>query len=583
MSVYVRRLIRYGRPYLGKAVASSLMAMVVAAGNAAPAYFLKLLVDDVLASEKGRKFLLPFALFIFTSMLVKGVFYFGQIYYASYVSNGMIKDLRQDIFQQLINYSLGFYYKHPLGQVMSRFTSDALLLQGIIQSLVSVVSDSVTIVFLIGYIFYVNFRLALVSLIVLPPIVYVITKFSKKIRRLSYQQQDKIGDITAHLQESFSAVKEIKAFLMEKERVEGFSRINDDSFVINLKNNRLVAMVLPVVELFNTLAISSVMMYGGWLVLNGVMTKGDLFSFLAALGILFTPMKRLTTVNNYLQQADGAARRIYEYLDAIAEREVIDGEINQFSIQGRLEFKDVFFSYETGKEVLRGISFTARPGEVIALVGRSGAGKTTIINLIPRFFKIDRGSIMIDGTDISCFSLPCLRSIIGMVPQETFIFKGTILENILMGTQSGMEKVTEVAKAANAHDFIMQLPNGYYTEISERGTNLSGGQRQRIAIARLILKSPGILLLDEATSSLDCESEKLIQEALERLTKGRTTFVIAHRLSTVINADRILVIDEGKIAEEGSHATLMQQKGIYYNLYQTQHAFASPETVIGNA
>ncbi|MDD5091133.1 MAG: ABC transporter ATP-binding protein, partial [Candidatus Wallbacteria bacterium] len=366
MNAYTRRLLSYGKPYFGKAFASSLMAIFVAGGNAAPAYLLKVLVDEVLPSGSGSKKLVGFTLAILGIMFVKGVFQFGQIFLAAFVSNGMIKDLRKDIFDRLIRYNMGFYYRHQLGQVMARFTSDALLLQGIIQSLVSVVSDTLTIIMLLGYIFFVNSRLAVISLVVIPPVIFVITRFSRKIRRLSYQQQDKVGDISAYLQESFSAMKEIKAFVLEENRSKGFDKINEETFVICLKNNRVIASVLPVVEMFNSMAICFVIMYGGYMTVRGEMTGGDLFSFLAALGILFTPIKRLTTVNNYLQQAEGAARRIYEFLDDASFRECDNqGIVDYHHVSGAVDFREVSFSYDGRKEVLKKISFEIQPGEVV--------------------------------------------------------------------------------------------------------------------------------------------------------------------------------------------------------------------------
>lgn len=569
MKVFIRRMFPYARPYLWKAVLSSLLAIVVSAGNFSPVYFVKLIIDKVLVKGADHKYLWMACVGLILMIIVKGFFYYGQIYLASIISNGIVRDLRQELYSRIINYSTVFYHKNPTGQMMSRFLNDVAVLQGSIQSMVSLVSDSFLIIFLLVWNMTRDLKFALATILVLPPISFVIRIFSKKIRRISYRLQTRVGDISAFLQETFNGIREIKTFVLEEKRKEDFWNINNDSYIISNKNMRINGTVLPIIEFFNVVALSLVLYYGGLVVTRGDMTPGDLFSFITALGIMFTPIKRITNVNNYVQQAVGAAYRIFEYLDSPFKEEDHEEGIKR-EVNGDILIKELSFSYDGNEEVLNNISLEIKEGEKLAIVGKSGSGKTTIVNLLPRFYEAPHGKIFIDEIPIEDYSLSSLRENIGIVPQETFIFRGSVKENINMWKDVSEEDIILAAKAANAHDFIMALPHGYNTELEERGTNLSGGQRQRIAIARLILKNPKILLLDEATSALDTESEVLVHEALDRLMEGKTTIIIAHRLSTIKNADRIVVINEGDIVELGTHEELMSEKGSYYILYQTQ-------------
>jgi len=573
LKIFARRMFPYAKPYIAKAVLSAFLAIVVSAGNFSPVYFVKIIIDKVLVKNTGRAFLPLVCIGLIAMIIIKGLVYYGQIYLASIISNGIVRDIRQDLFDRLINYSMVFYHKNPTGQIMSRFLNDISILQNSIQSMVSLASDSFLVIFLLLWNMSRDFKFALATILVLPPISFVIKIFSKKIRRLSYRLQTRIGDISSFLQESFNGIREIKTFVLEKKRKEDFWNINHDNYIISNKNMRINGTVLPIIEFFNVLALSGVLYYGGLLVINGSMTKGDLFSFITALGIMFTPIKRITNVNNYLQQAVGASYRIFEYIDSpYIENPMGDGIISP--INGNINIKELDFSYEAGNTVLKNISINIKSGEKLAIVGKSGSGKTTLVNLLPLFYKAPENKIFIDNIPIEKYSLSFLRENIGIVPQETFIFKGKVKNNISLWGDYSDEEIIEAARAANAHEFIMDLPYGYQTELEERGSNLSGGQRQRIAIARLILKNPKILLLDEATSALDTESEALVHEALDRLMEGKTTIIIAHRLSTIKNADRIAVIKDGTIIELGNHQELIKSKGEYFNLYQTQFANA---------
>jgi len=457
---------------------------------------------------------------------------------------------------------------------MSRITSDILTLQNVISSSVSIVADFLTIVGLVSWILWINFKLAIISFIALPFIGVTIVKFSRRLRRIAKNLQNTVGDLTSVLQENISGIRTIKSNGAEKSQIEFFEEENNKNFRANMKNAQTTAMILPIVELLNTTGLVIVLGYGGWLVIksgDSGFTPGDLISFLTALGMLLTPMKRLTNVNNYIQQMSASLERIYEILDESREDDETMGMEKLEDVRFGVEFSDVSFTYEGTQAGVKNISFKVEAGKSLAIVGPSGGGKTTIINLLQRFYKIDGGEILVDGKNIWKLELESLRSHIGVVPQNPILFSWSVKDNIGFGNiDYSMEDIVKAAKMANAHDFIMQLPNGYDTKIGEHGVKISGGQRQRIAIARAIIRDPGILILDEATSALDSATEKQVQAAIDEMQKDRTTIIIAHRLSTVKKADRIVVLLRGEIIEQGSHQDLIDAKGEYASLYKHQ-------------
>jgi len=573
--VVLKRLLKFIAPYKWHLFLAIICSAVVALTSSAPAYIMLKIINKVLITTIKPELKLYWLKIISASVmiliLVKGIFYYVQVYLMAYTGQKVIFDIRNKLFSQLQKLSLSYYHKNETGQLMSRVLNDVAVIQNVVGSTLSFITDFLTIVILIFWIFYLDFKLSLMVFIIIPVISTVVSTFSRKMRRVGKLVQMKVGDITSILQETISGIEVVKSFAMEEREEKRFIAKNEESFKVHMKATRLLASVLPVVETLNTIGLVVVLYYGGYRVIRQEINPGQLISFLTALGMLFTPLKRLTHVNSFVQTAIGAAERVFELIDADDEIKDCENAVQFSELKGNVRFQNVSFSYNREEKVLRNISLDVQAGEIIALVGYSGAGKTTLAKLIPRFYDPQEGVIMVDGIDIKKIVKKSLRSYIGIVPQETILFSTTIKDNIAYSVQqASMEEIIEAAKVANAHDFIMTLPKGYKTEVGERGVRLSGGQKQRIAIARAVLKDPKILILDEATSSLDNESEALIQEALERLMQGRTTFIIAHRLTTITKANRIIVLDKGEIVEIGTHEELLKQKGLYASLYEMQ-------------
>jgi subfamily B ATP-binding cassette protein MsbA len=546
---------------------------MVAATNLYVPWIIKDVIDEVLAA-KDYSMLNTIAAGIIVVYLARGFFFFGQTYLMSYIGQRVVIDIREALYRHLQRLSLSYFEKRQTGAIMSYVTNDVAALQNaMVENVIDMVTEGMILIGSIGAMFFIHWKLTLLTLITLPLVAHAINIFGKKLRRTSRVMQERAADITSVLQEAISAVRVIKSFVREEYEINRFSHENEKNFRAQMKNAQLMATLTPTIEFLAAIGVTVIIWYGGVEVISGNLTAGALIAFLMYVINLTNPMKRLSRVYGNIQRALAAAQRVFEVLDTEPEVRDMPGAGIMPPIVGRVSFEALSFEYKPGELALSDVNFTAEPGQMIALVGPSGAGKTTIGSLIPRFYDPSAGVIRIDGIDIKTVTLDSLREQIGIVPQETVLFNGSVYENIRYGRlDATRDEVVAAAKAANAHNFIMEMPEGYDTQIGERGGKVSGGQRQRLAIARAILKNPRILILDEATSALDTESEKLVQEALDQLMVNRTSFVIAHRLSTIQRANMILVMEKGRIAERGSHDELLAQGGLYSKLYQTQFA-----------
>ncbi|HIU63845.1 MAG TPA: lipid A export permease/ATP-binding protein MsbA [Candidatus Avacidaminococcus intestinavium] len=572
MTLYLR-ILSYIKPYIGRLIAAAICTALAAAGNLYVPWIIKDVIDQVL-TDKNATLLNAIAIGIVVIFFIRGVCFYGQNYLMSYVGERVIIDIRGAVYQKLQRLSVSFYDKNKTGTIMSYVTNDVSALQSaMVQNTIDMITEGCVLIGSIAAMFYLDWKLTLFTFCTFPAVLWLMDFFGKRIRRSGRKIQECTAEITSVLQETIASSRVIKSFVREEYEIERFREQNIANFRANMKNAQLMALLTPVIELVAAIGVTAIIWYGGHGVINGDLTAGSLVAFLVYAVNISNPVKRLTRVIGNIQKALAAAQRVFDILDMPEEVQEIEGAKPLPPIEGHVEFQNITFAYEPGETVLDDITFTAQPGDVIAIVGPSGAGKSTIANLLPRFYDVQAGKILIDGVNIKDVTLASLREQVGIVPQETILFNDTLYNNILYGRlEATVEEVEAAAKAANAHNFIMELPGGYETRLGDRGMNLSGGQRQRIAIARAILKNPRILVLDEATSALDTESERIVQEALDRLMVGRTSFVIAHRLSTVKNADRILVLQKGKIVEIGNHdALLANADGLYAHLYSIQY------------
>lgn len=531
--------------------------------------------NDFVLSGSKIDALMRICFLVLVTFLLKNITGYTQAYFMAYVEYGATKDIRDEAYFHLHQLPMSYFKKERVGNLISRFTNDVIIVQSSITATFSnLIKEPLTIIVFLGIALSISWRLTLVAFIVLPFSMLIIGWIGLKLRKQSTLVQAKIADITSILQETISAVKIVKAFGMEKYENKKFTKETDSYFRLMLKIIRIRNIASPITEFLSVLVGVFIIYYGGVMVLQQESLKASEFlGFLFAIFQMMPPIKELTSVNNRIQEASAAGDRIFEILDTKPTIKNKPGATEISEFRDKIEFENVFFSYEDSIEpVLKDISFKANRGEIIALVGPSGGGKSTLVDLLPRFYDPDSGRIIIDGIDIKDTRIEDLRSLMGIVTQETYLFNETIRNNIAYGKEEyPIEKIIEAAKTANAHSFIMELPKGYDTVIGERGTKLSGGQRQRISIARALVKNPEIMIFDEATSALDNESELLVQEAIERMMKNRTTFVIAHRLSTIRHATKINVIDYGKIVQQGKHDELLaDEKGLYRKLYEMQ-------------
>jgi subfamily B ATP-binding cassette protein MsbA len=569
MDLY-RRLLQFVKPYW-KHLAGAMVCMIfVSAATSGSAFLVKPVLDDVFF-KKDLVMLKLIPLAIIGIFILKGVFDYGQAFLMSYVGQRIIADLREKIYNHIQSLSLSFFTRNPTGVLMSRILNDVNMIQGAVTDAVTgLLKDCFTLAGLVAVIFYRDWKLAIIALVVFPVAVLPIVKFGKKLRSYSTRSQSAMADITTILLETITGIRIVKAFNMEDHERRRFANINRRLFGILVKAVRVRALSHPLMEFLGGVGIAFIVFYGGYNVIQGAATPGTFFSFLAALLMLYEPVKRLSGINNTVQQGLAAASRIFEVLDTVPEIRDKPGARVLASVSQGIEYRDVSFKYEEDW-VLRSINLSIRVGEMVAFVGASGGGKTTLVNLLPRFYDVTSGRLLVDGVDIREFTTESLRAMIGIVTQQTILFNDTVRNNIAYGNiDQPFEKIVKAAQAAFAHGFIQNLPQGYETIIGEQGIKLSGGERQRISIARALLKNAPVLILDEATSSLDSESEVEVQKALEYLMQGRTTLVIAHRLSTIRKADRIMAISGGRIVEEGTHEGLLAKEGEYKKLYLPQ-------------
>jgi subfamily B ATP-binding cassette protein MsbA len=503
---------------------------------------------------------------------LRGFFVYGQTYLMSYVSQKVVIDLREALFRHFQRLSVSYFDRSRTGKVLSYMTNDVGALQGALaQNVIELSTESLTLVGSLIAMLYLHWQLALLTLITVPLVAQAMKLFGKKLRKASGTMQQRAAEITSVLQEMIVSIRLIRLFVREDYETDRFIRENDNNFTAQMKAAQLSATLTPVIEFLAAIAVTVIIWYGGREVISGNLTSGSLIAFLVYAVNISNPVKRLGNVYGNIQRAVAAAERVFDVLDTLPEIEDAPDAIELPPVTGNVSFENVTFEYREGEPALKNLSIEIPAGQILAIVGPSGAGKSTVANLLPRFYDPQAGIIRIDGVDIRNVTVRSLREQIAMVPQETILFNASIYENILYGRlDADREAVIAAAQAANAHDFILQQPNGYETQIGERGSQLSGGQRQRIAIARAILKDPRILILDEATSALDAESERVVQDALDKLMIGRTTFVIAHRLSTIQRADKILVMEKGRMIECGRHTDLLDAGGLYCKLYSLQ-------------
>ena len=571
MNPTIKTLIAQIKPYRKEWILAVISMIAVAIFTAQLTLLVKQILDDVLIQTK------PDALFRVSILLIffyagKGIFSFLSSYLMTSIGLKIVRNLRNKLYSHIMYQSLTFFSAEKTGDLTARVISDTDRIQDAVSKALSdLVKETFTLAGLLIVIFYLDWKLALISFTLFPLVVYPITRFSSRLRHASRKSQESISRLSQILFESITGSRIVQAYQMEDREAKKFEQTSQKLLEEGLRSSRIVSFLSPFMELLSGVAAVLVMWYGSRQIQAGTLTAGDFTAFLSALFFMYTPIKKLSKSNQTIQQAVASYERIQAVLNRNERIVEQPNAVDLPRVSNIIEFRDVSFRY-LDEPVLTGIDFTVQAGEVIALVGPSGAGKSTLVNLIPRLYDVSSGSIRVDGHDLREGTLTSLRSQIGLVSQEIILFDDTVAANIACGQPEAIqEEIEEAARAAFAHDFISLLPKGYSTEIGERGHRLSGGQRQRIALARAILRNPAILILDEATSELDAESEIAIQKALENLLKNRITFIVAHRLSTIRKADKIIVLEHGQIQEIGTHADLLDSKGLYRKFHELQY------------
>jgi ATP-binding cassette, subfamily B, bacterial MsbA len=575
------RFWEYVRPHGWLVVVSLVLVAIVGVLEAATPFLIGLTFDTLLRSSTAPALFVPFAGFqlavqpdagpvllvaLIVATAVKALAEYGSINVTAYLGQAVVRDLRNDLFERILYQPLRFFHFNPTGELISRVSADVERIQtAASETLAEFLKQTAILVFLVITIFAIDWKLASVSLILLPLVFYPTVWFGKRLRSLSRSNQQEMAEMANVLYETLAGNRIVKAFGMEKAEAGKFRKVTQRIFKLNLRQKMTHSLSSPLMEILGVLVVAGFLVYARSQIINSRMTVGLFVAFIIALIKLYDPVRRMSGINNSFQQASGASGRIFEIMSLDPEHDTGSKSLPTF--HDRIDFEDVHFSYESNDTVLDGISFTVRRGEVVAIVGSSGAGKSTLVNLLPRFYDVSSGRILIDGVDLRKVQLQSLRNQIAIVTQDVILFNDTIRANIAYGDPAaGDDAIVRAAKAALVDDFVTD----YDAAIGERGLRLSGGERQRISIARALLKNAPILILDEATSSLDAESEALVQQALQNLMEGRTTIVIAHRLSTVRRADRIIVLADGRIKESGTHEELVVRRGLYWKLYNLQ-------------
>ncbi|HET9574879.1 MAG TPA: ABC transporter ATP-binding protein [Nitrospira sp.] len=563
-----KRFLPFLKPYLSRMLFAGLLVMGVAAINLALLRLAGTLWDVITVQHDAGRMTELIALFL-GLVVLQGLCSMGHSYFTAWVSQHIVADFRRHLFAHLQTLSVSFFARRRTGELLSRLMNDVTVIQSVVtETPIDTAKQLVTFVGGIAFLLAMNWRLCLLILVLLPLLVVVAKFFGRRLKSLSTSIQDQTAALSTLIEEVLSGIRIVKSFVQTRREETRFSTQVGQTLSLTMRRAGIMAVFIPVISLLTFSAAAAVLWYGGRQVIDGAVSPGDLFAFVLFAGILIGPFSSAARVFAQVREAQGATERVFEILDT--QSDVVDAPNAMVlsNVSGHIQVEHVSFAYDRRQPVLANMSFEAKPGELVAIVGPTGAGKTTVMNLIHRFYDPTEGQITIDGHDLRQVTLESWYRQIALVPQEMILFGGTILDNIKYGNRDASEEAVKAAsRAAHAHDFIMSFPDQYHTIVGEKGINVSGGQRQRIAIARAILKNPRILLLDEATSALDSESERLVQEALERLMKGRTTFVIAHRLTTIQGADRILVLNKGRLVESGTHNELMDRQGLYHYLY----------------
>ena len=568
----MKRLVKiYLRPYFGQVFLALIFMALAAAMTAAIAQLMQPILDDVLNGQQ-TSLILPVASAVLGVFVIRGLSTYLHTIIMNKVGQSIVADIQKNLFSHFMHLDLQFFHANPSGQLISRVINDVNVMRIAVSDTLTGFGKSIlTLVFLTAVMFYQDWKLSLAAFAIFPFAALFVATIGRRLRKVSTSIQTELGTLSDRLSQIFQGIRQVQAYGMEDRERERSGEAIDSVKRLNIKSVRIGNLSTPVNEILVGFVFFGIIIYGGHQAAQGLMTAGQLGAFLAAFTLAYEPMKKLARLNNTLQTGLGAAERVFDMIDLQPGIQDASGATELDNKTPDISFKNVQFKYkESDLKALDKIDFTALHGQVTALVGPSGGGKSTVINLIPRFYDVQAGSVEIGGHEIKTLSLESLRSQIALVSQDITIFDDTIASNIAYGSPGvSHDEILKAAKAAAAHEFIESFPDGYETQVGEDGVKLSGGQRQRISIARAILRDAPILLLDEATSALDNESEKLVQEALEKLEQGRTTIVIAHRLSTVQNADQILVLDQGKIVEQGTHEDLIKESGLYAQMYQT--------------
>jgi subfamily B ATP-binding cassette protein MsbA len=565
---YYSRFYPFIRPYLPTMLSAAGLVIGVALLNLALIRLAGVLWDQITVQRNLQGMTQTIGLFL-SLVLAQGLLSVGHSYLTAWLSQHIMADFRTHVFAHLQRLSLSFFAKRRTGEILSRLMNDVSVIQSTLtETPIDSTKQLVTLIGGVAFLLIMNWRLCLLILALLPLLVLVARFFGRRLKALSTDIQDQAAAATTLIEEVVSGIRVVKSFVQTRREDARFGGQVRTMLELALRRARVLAVFIPTITVLTLAAAAAVLWYGGKQVIDGTVSPGDLFAFVLFAGILIGPFGSAARVFAQFKEAQGAMRRVFEILDTTPEVNDTPNAILMPPIAGHVSVSHVSFAYDPRQPVLIDVSFDTRPGEVVAFVGPTGSGKTTLVNLLHRFYDPSSGTITIDGHDLRNVRTDSLYRQIALVPQETILFGGTIFENIRYGREEATEQeVLDASHAANAHEFISLLPDGYQTVVGEKGVNLSGGQRQRIAIARAVLKNPRILMLDEATSALDTESERLVQEALERLMAGKTTFVVAHRLSTIQRADRILVLNRGRVVEQGDHTSLMEHKGLYHYLY----------------